>query len=125
VRAADRVVCTAQVAVEERLSAYSTCHGRDARAIGYATLACASLLSWAWQHGACIAYLQVTADNAPAIAAYRKFGFATAYTYHYRCGKGVRVSEPAEGQARNARRLTIERGRHARRDISRARWRPQ
>jgi len=56
----------------------------DARGKGYATLACASLLSWAWQHGACIAYLQVTADNAPAIAAYRKFGFTTAYTYHYR-----------------------------------------
>ncbi len=56
----------------------------DARGNGYATLACASLLSWAWQHGASVAYLQVTADNAPAIAAYRKFGFATAYTYHYR-----------------------------------------
>ena len=24
------------------------------------------------------------ADNAPAIASYRRFGFATVYTYHYR-----------------------------------------
>ena len=56
----------------------------DALGNGYATLACASLLSWAWQHGANVAYLQVTADNAPAISIYRKFGFATIYSYHYR-----------------------------------------
>jgi RimJ/RimL family protein N-acetyltransferase len=60
----------------------------DARGKGYATLACASLLSWAWQHGANVAYLQVQANNAPAIATYRKFGFATAYTYHYRGRRG-------------------------------------
>ena len=41
-------------------------------------------LSWAWQHGAHAAYLQVSADNAPALAIYRKLGFATLYTYHYR-----------------------------------------
>ena len=28
--------------------------------------------------------LTVLTDNEPAIALYRKFGFATAYTYHYR-----------------------------------------
>src|SRR6185436_9756066 len=85
VRAADRVVCTAQVAVDGTLvGVFDVITAADARGNGYATLACASLLSWAWQHGASIAYLQVTADNAPAIAAYRKFGFATAYTYHYR-----------------------------------------
>jgi RimJ/RimL family protein N-acetyltransferase len=56
----------------------------DARGKGYATLACASLMSWAWQHGVELAYLQVSAQNAPALAVYRKLGFATAYTYHYR-----------------------------------------
>jgi len=85
VRAGERVVCTAQVAVDGTLvGVFDVITAADARGKGYATLACASLLSWAWQHGACIAYLQVTADNAPAIAAYGKFGFATAYTYHYR-----------------------------------------
>jgi len=90
VRAGDRVVCTAQVAVDGALvGVFDVITATDARGNGYATLACDSLLSWAWQHGASSAYLQVTADNAPAIAAYRKFGFATAYTYHYRGRQGA------------------------------------
>ena len=85
VRAGGRVVCTAQIAVEDALAGlFDVITAPDARRQGYATLACASLLSWAWQHGAHAAYLQVSADNAPAIASYRKFGFATVYTYHYR-----------------------------------------
>ena len=85
VSAAGRVVCTAQVAVEGGLvGVYDVVTAEDARGKGFATLACASLLSWAWQHGANVAYLQVTADNAPAISIYRKFGFATIYSYHYR-----------------------------------------
>jgi GNAT superfamily N-acetyltransferase len=85
VRVGGRVVCTAQVAVEGQLvGVFDVITAPDERGKGYATLACASLLSWGWQHGAHAAYLQVSADNAPAIAAYRKFGFATVYTYHYR-----------------------------------------
>jgi len=85
VRANGRVVCTAQVAVDGSLvGVFDVITAPEARGNGYATLACAWMLSWAWQHGANVAYLQVKADNAPAIAAYRKFGFATAYTYHYR-----------------------------------------
>jgi N-acetylglutamate synthase len=85
VRAGGRVVCTAQVAIEDDLvGVFDVVTAPDARGRGHATLACASLLSWAWQHGAQVAYLQVSADNAPAVAAYRKFGFATVYTYHYR-----------------------------------------
>jgi GNAT superfamily N-acetyltransferase len=85
VRAAGRVVCTAQVAIEGSIvGVFDVITAPDARGKGYATLAVASLLSWAWQHGANVAYLQVTADNIAAVAAYRRFGFATAYTYHYR-----------------------------------------
>jgi GNAT superfamily N-acetyltransferase len=80
-----RVVCAAQVAIEgELVGVFDVNTAEDARSKGYATLACASLLSWAWQHGANVAYLQVNTDNAPAIAIYRKFGFATMYTYRYR-----------------------------------------
>jgi len=85
VRADGRVVCTAQVGLEGGLAGlFDVITAEDARGKGYATLACASLMSWAWQHGAELAYLQVSAQNAPALAVYRKLGFATAYTYHYR-----------------------------------------
>jgi len=90
VRAGGRVVCTAQIAVDGALAGvFDVMTAPDARRQGHATLACASLLSWAWQHGAHAAYLQVSADNAPAIASYRKFGFATVYTYHYRGRPGA------------------------------------
>jgi GNAT superfamily N-acetyltransferase len=83
--ASGRVACTAQAAVEGNVvGLFDVVTAESARRRGYATLACASLLSWAWQHGAQIAYLQVKADNTPAIASYRRFGFATVYTYHYR-----------------------------------------
>jgi GNAT superfamily N-acetyltransferase len=85
VRADGAVVCTAQVAVEDGVAGvYDVVTAEAARGNGYATLACTSLLSWAWQHGTHAAYLQVNADNAPALAIYRKLGFATIYTYHYR-----------------------------------------
>jgi len=54
------------------------------RGRGIATAIVAELLSWAWQHGATTAYLQVDAENKAALAVYRRFGFDTAYTYHYR-----------------------------------------
>jgi N-acetylglutamate synthase len=56
----------------------------EARGRGVATRVVARLLAWAWEHGAAYAHLQVEAGNAPALAVYRKFGFVTAYRYHYR-----------------------------------------
>jgi ribosomal protein S18 acetylase RimI-like enzyme len=49
-----------------------------------ATGVVAALLARAWERGARHAFLQVTESNAPAIALYRRFGFATLYRYHYR-----------------------------------------
>ena len=86
---AGRVVCTAQLAAEEGIAGVfdvNTAH--HARGQGHATRAVASLLTWAWEHAATVAYLQVSEDNAPALALYRKFGFATQYAYHYRARPG-------------------------------------
>lgn len=42
------------------------------------------LLTWAQQQGAQQAYLQVSADNTPAIQLYQSLGFETLYRYWYR-----------------------------------------
>ena len=43
-----------------------------------------SALKWARLRGAREAWLQVEADNAPALALYRSLGFDEVYRYHYR-----------------------------------------
>ena len=48
----------------------------------------AALLGEARRRGAATAYLQVTADNLPALTLYRRFGFTTAYEYWYRAREG-------------------------------------
>jgi ribosomal protein S18 acetylase RimI-like enzyme len=74
-----------QVALEHGLAGiYDMVTAAAFRGRGVATEIVNDLLMWAWNHGASHAYLQVDANNAPALATYRKFGFATAYTYHYR-----------------------------------------
>lgn len=50
-----------------------------------------ALLAEARRRGATRAYLQVTADNAPALALYDRFGFATAYAYWYRARREERI----------------------------------
>lgn len=60
------------------------------RGQGLASAILGALLAWAWEHGAHHAYLQVDDDNHRALSVYRRFGFATAYTYHY-------YARPGEG----------------------------
>jgi len=83
-RAGGDVVCAAQIVLDGDLAGvFDVVTAPAVRGRGYATLACAALLAWAARKGARVAYLQVGADNAPAVAIYRKLGFATSYTYHY------------------------------------------
>ncbi len=78
------VVCTAQIATDGGIAGvFDVVTAPHARGRGHASRAMSRLLAWAWGHALDVAYLQVTADNAPALAVYRKFGFATLYTYRY------------------------------------------
>jgi GNAT superfamily N-acetyltransferase len=80
-----RTVGCGQVALDRGLAGiYDMVTDAAFRGRGAARQIVTELLRWAWQNGATHAYLQVDAENAPALAVYRKFGFATAYTYHYR-----------------------------------------
>ena len=58
------------------------------RGRGIASLIVEALLAWAARQRATHAFLQVNDDNAPALAVYRRYGFTTAYTYHYRARPG-------------------------------------
>jgi len=55
-----------------------------ARNQGLSRAVCAALLRQAVADGARTAYLQVDEANAPALAVYRRLGFALGYRYHYR-----------------------------------------
>ena len=68
------------------LFALKTAAGWRGKGLGRAMVA--ALLDEARRRGAATAYLQVTADNAPALALYRRFGFAAAYEYWYRAREG-------------------------------------
>jgi GNAT superfamily N-acetyltransferase len=79
------VVGAGQIALEDDLAGlYDVITESASQGRGIATAIVNELLLWAWNHGATRAYLQVDSANAPALGVYRKFGFATAYTYHYR-----------------------------------------
>lgn len=54
-----------------------------ARGQGLSRWLCGWLLARAHAAGAAIGYLQVDADNAPALRVYRGLGFADGYGYHY------------------------------------------
>lgn len=57
----------------------------ERRGRGLAKQVVAAILDWGRRRGAGQACLQVVADNAPAVAAYRRLGFTTElYDYHYR-----------------------------------------
>ncbi|MBD2092291.1 GNAT family N-acetyltransferase [Microcoleus sp. FACHB-1515] len=51
---------------------------------GYARSLMLGLLNWAKQQGAATAYLQVVADNQPALKLYETLGFTELYQYFYR-----------------------------------------
>jgi ribosomal protein S18 acetylase RimI-like enzyme len=84
-----RVVAAGQAAIDGDLAGiFDMMTATEWRGRGLATLIVEALLAWAARQRATHAFLQVNDDNAPALAVYRRFGFTTAYTYHYRARPG-------------------------------------
>ena len=57
---------------------------KTARNRGYGTKLLEGMLHWALENGASSSYLQVVADNKPAIKLYEKMGYQYGYEYWYR-----------------------------------------
>lgn len=70
--------------VEEWVGVYGLWVAPQARGRGLARAVLAGLLGWAADRGATHAFLQVLADNAPALRLYAGAGFSTGARYHYR-----------------------------------------
>ena len=79
------VLACAQTAREgDFVGLYDVFVARDQRGQGVSRWLCAALLARARAEGARLGYLQVQADNLPAIGVYRRLGFTDGYSYHYR-----------------------------------------
>jgi len=80
-----RAVAVGQSSIDDGIAMIgSVATADDVRGRGIATAVVGALLAWAWERNAHHAYLQVNDDNYRALAVYRRFGFETAYAYHYR-----------------------------------------
>lgn len=96
----DAPVACAQTAQEGRLVGVYDVHTAPAwRGQGLAGWLCERLLSDAASAGAETAYLQVSADNAPAQSVYRRLGFRDGYRYHYRVPREWPPAHPAGAPA--------------------------
>jgi N-acetylglutamate synthase len=85
-----RAVAVGQSSIDAGLAMIgSVATADDMRGRGIATAVVGALLTWAWERNAHHAYLQVIDDNHRAHAVYRRFGFHTAYAYHYRGRPGA------------------------------------
>ena len=88
-RAGGQPIACGQVACDDDVAAiYDMVTAPDCRGRGLASAIVDALLAHARTRGVRVAFLQVNDDNAPALAVYRKFGFTTAYAYHYRAREG-------------------------------------
>ncbi|MCU0493919.1 MAG: GNAT family N-acetyltransferase [Chloroflexaceae bacterium] len=74
------------LAVVERgwLGIFSMATLPNAQRRGVASALLGAMAAWGQQQGATQAYLQVHAENEPALKLYEKLGFSTLYQYYYR-----------------------------------------
>ncbi len=81
------IACGLCVIEREYAGLYDIVVDVNYRGKGFGYDICHSLLCTAAKIGAKIAYLQVVADNAPAVGLYNKLGFTYCYQYWYRVKK--------------------------------------
>ena len=83
------VVACGLAKLEDGHAGFFAVHTAEAwRGRGFGRAVVAALIGEAKRRGANTAYLQVTADNAPALALYRRFGFTVSHEYWYRAREG-------------------------------------
>ncbi|MBL0150534.1 MAG: GNAT family N-acetyltransferase [Ideonella sp.] len=78
------VACAQTVRDGDMVGLYDVFVHPAARGQALSRRLCAKLLAQARGNGARLGYLQVQADNAPAVSVYRRLGFVDGYRYHYR-----------------------------------------
>ena len=72
------------VAEDGYVGIFEVLSAAPARRQGFARRTVAHAMAWGFAQGAHTAYLQVAADNVPALALYEALGFVPLYGYHYR-----------------------------------------
>lgn len=83
-RSGSVVACGLAVLQNGYIGLYDIITDREHRRMGLGEALTAKLLNWGISMGAEGAYLQVVADNTPAVSMYSKLGFREAYRYWYR-----------------------------------------
>ena len=83
-RDGDVVACGMAKIESDHVGLFAVHTAPAARGSGCGRAVVAALLADAQSRGARVAYLQVTTDNEPALALYRRFGFGPIYDYWYR-----------------------------------------
>ena len=78
------VACALGVLEHDLFGLFDVITARAHRDKGYAGQLLIELLAWSTRQGAQQAYLQVVADNDPALALYQRLGFEHLYSYWYR-----------------------------------------
>jgi GNAT superfamily N-acetyltransferase len=78
------VCCGLGVLEDEYLGIFDVAASPDYRGWGFGRLAMEGILEWGRENGAETAFLQVIADNTPAIKLYQRMGFTEIYKYWYR-----------------------------------------
>ena len=84
VEAGETIACGLGVVERGTCGMYDIVVGKGHRRKGHGRRLCEALLAKAARVGVSTAYLQVVADNAPALALYTGLGFEHAYGYWYR-----------------------------------------